>query len=437
MHKSGKLTVVSCLLACSLVLASCGHLRPKKKKNANAEAAVANYFKKLKSGDMKKAQGYVADSSLGDVATGEIFDEILSEYLPTLTYTLKSCVADDKTKEGTAQLELTCADLSEILDAFEGECAFGEFLGEVSAKKAPTRTETLELDLTNDGKWKIADDSEVVEFLFTDWDQYGEIFAEPTTISTETDPDVSTTETSVNVWEEASKDVSKEGWYSYDTEIYEIRPPASQYYEGVTSTLEYSMRFYNPYDLSGRYEFYDEEDQLIYSSDVDAYSKDGYGFLDCKYELTGGKTFEAGKYHLKIYIHDRLVRDEYTEVLTNNWEEVKDEIEDEGFFDYNTEEYVTSYTYGITDTIEYSFHFNVEAHVLAYFVLMDEDGNMIYMGVSATYYSSEEAYLDCTYSNDEEMIPAGHYTMQIYLYDGIDDEMIRTLEIDVVEEEDN
>ena len=148
----------TCLLSVLMVivfcLTSCGHLQPKTKGHAEVEAALAGYVKKLQKADFSKASSYVASSSLEEVQTGEIYDEILKAYLSTISYTLSSCSQNDNKGSGTAAINLSFADLSDILDSFEGSYTIGDFVSEITSKKAPTRQEKVNVDFVKEDKWK-------------------------------------------------------------------------------------------------------------------------------------------------------------------------------------------------------------------------------------------------------------------------------------------
>ena len=429
MYRKQKLSLILVsIFVLSLFSASCGHMVKKQDNNPEMEAALAGYFKKLQKVDFTKAADYVDDSVLETVTRGEVYDDVLKAYASTFSYSITSSKSYDSKGTGVAEITLTFADLEDIQDSFEDDYSINEFVSEISAKKAPTSQKKLKIDFIKNGKWIIASDEKIVEVLFKNWEDICAPFFKPET--TETEPDITsepTATTTVDSWEQASKDISKEGWYCYDTESYQIRSSSSQYYAGYTDTIEYSIRFYQYYPLDGYFTIYDEDEQELYKANVTSYMEGSYCFLDCTYSLGGEDTFEAGTYRLEIFVNDRLIRNETIDVLENNPDAFEETVVSEGFYDYTLRDYVDSYSSDITDCIEYSFHFSEDIHLIVYFCIYDAEGTMLMEKYAATYASDNGAYLDCSYYNDDGFFEKGTYKIEIYT----DDELLREKEVEI------
>ena len=190
-------SIMAFVLSGAVLLTSCSLVGGKKSKksdlNEDIVEVVEDYFENLSSAKLDKAAKLVSDSSFADLELSSDEEDILEAYLGTLEFEVTEADGDEDDEEGSATVSLTFVDLEEIIDDLDDDASADDVIDAITAKKAPTTEEEVELDLVYDDDWMIDSDKDVYKTLLGSFEDLPVEAAEPTTTTTE-EPTTTTTE---------------------------------------------------------------------------------------------------------------------------------------------------------------------------------------------------------------------------------------------------
>ena len=198
--KKKLMEITALVLTGALLFSACSSSDKKKDKdedesdlNEEIVEVVDNYFGKLTDMSFSKITKYVEESSFSDLDLSSDEFDVLNAYLSKVTYEITETEAKEKKGTGKATVEVTFVDLEKAansLDDIDAE----SLVDAIGAKKAKTKSEEIELDLSYDDEWIITDDAELYDLLMDSFEDIrSEIGSKPDVTTTETDEPTTTT----------------------------------------------------------------------------------------------------------------------------------------------------------------------------------------------------------------------------------------------------
>lgn len=140
--------------------------------NEEIVEAVDGYFKQLTNMSLSKITKYAEESSFADLDLKSDEFDVLNAYIEKVEYEVTAAEGKEKKGTGTATVEITYVDLEKILDSVDDSSDVDELVDAINNKKAKTKSEEIELDMSYDDKWIIADDAPVYDLLM---DSFGDV----------------------------------------------------------------------------------------------------------------------------------------------------------------------------------------------------------------------------------------------------------------------
>ncbi|MBR5418619.1 MAG: hypothetical protein IK109_11420 [Clostridiales bacterium] len=199
--KKRLISLASVLLTFSLLLTSCSKSDSKKSdKKGDADDEIVEVFegygKQLKKLSVSKITDYAPDSAMQDLDLSGDEEEIVKALLKKASFEVEETEIKEKKKSSTctAKVKVNYVDLEKVLGNFDGEADKDSIIEAIGEAKASKKSVKVSLE-SDDGEWKIVDDSAMYELLFNgieDLEYYLSPMDDPTTTTEE--PTTTTTE---------------------------------------------------------------------------------------------------------------------------------------------------------------------------------------------------------------------------------------------------
>ena len=183
--------IAAFMLSASLLLSSCSSSDKKKDDEKSSDLneeiveAVEGYFKQLTNMSLSKIGKYAEESSFENLDLNSDEFDVMNAYIEKVEYEITEADGKEKKGTGSATVEITYVDLEKILDSVEDAGDVDELVEAINAKKAKTKTEEIELDMSYDDKWIVADDAPVYDLLMEPFEDVSEA------LKGDSNPDVS------------------------------------------------------------------------------------------------------------------------------------------------------------------------------------------------------------------------------------------------------
>ena len=208
--KKRLISLASVMLTFSLLLTSCTSKSSKKKdKDSESDAdeeiveVFEGYGKQLKKLSVSKIADIAPDTSLQDLDLSGDEEDIVKALVKKASFEIEETEIKEKKKTSTctAKVKVNYVDLEKILDNFDGEADAESIIEAIDKAKTSKKSVKISLE-SDDGEWKIVDDSAICDLLFNgleDLEYYLDPIdpttttEEPTTTTTE-EPTTTTTE---------------------------------------------------------------------------------------------------------------------------------------------------------------------------------------------------------------------------------------------------
>ncbi|MBO4687344.1 MAG: hypothetical protein J5636_02410 [Clostridiales bacterium] len=166
--------------------------------NEEIVEAVDGYFKQLTNMSLSKIGKYAEESSFADLDLKSDEFDVLNAYIEKVEYEVTAAEGKEKKGTGTATVEITFVDLDKILDSVDDSSDVDELVEAINNKKAKTKSEEIELDMSYDDKWIVADDAPVYDLLMDSFEDVSDALkgGDEPDVTTSTDETSGTEETS-------------------------------------------------------------------------------------------------------------------------------------------------------------------------------------------------------------------------------------------------
>ncbi|MBO4927518.1 MAG: hypothetical protein J5379_04625 [Clostridiales bacterium] len=175
--------IAAFVLTASLLLSACSSSSKKEEKDSDSDLneeiveVIDKYFDQITDMSFSKLSKSVENSSFAEMDLKSDEFDVLNALMGKVKYEITEADGKEKKGTGSAVIELSYVDLKDVLKGLDDDADAEELISVIKDKKTKAVTEEVEIDLTYDKSWKIADDEPIYELITGSFDDACELIS--------------------------------------------------------------------------------------------------------------------------------------------------------------------------------------------------------------------------------------------------------------------